>query len=69
MSVKKSDLMPKAIESPQPPTADEIAELADKGEDISRFFTHDGKMMPPIALDTKEDGDRSSMQFRMNKTV
>ncbi|MFP4419335.1 MAG: ribbon-helix-helix domain-containing protein [Desulfococcaceae bacterium] len=30
------------------PTADEIAEMADKGEDISRFFTGDGKMKPPL---------------------
>ena len=40
--------MPKTLDSPKPPTADEIAELADKGEDISRFFTGKGKMMPPI---------------------
>ena len=40
--------MPKTLESPKPPTADEIAELADKGEDISRFFNRKGKMMPPI---------------------
>ena len=40
--------MPKTLESPKPPTADEIAELADRGEDISRFFTRKGKMMPPI---------------------
>ncbi|MGB6689317.1 MAG: hypothetical protein WBE76_15905 [Terracidiphilus sp.] len=40
--------MPKTIESPKPPTADEIAELADRGEDISRFFARKGKMMPPI---------------------
>jgi hypothetical protein len=40
--------MPRILESPKPPTADEIAELADKGEDISRFFTRKGKMMPPI---------------------
>jgi hypothetical protein len=40
--------MPKALESPRQFTADEIAELADKGEDISRFFTNTGKMMPPI---------------------
>ena len=39
--------MPKAIESPKPTTADEIAEFADRGENISRFFTK-GKMMPPI---------------------
>ncbi len=30
------------------PTADEIAEMADRGEDISRFFTGDGKMKPPL---------------------
>jgi hypothetical protein len=40
--------MPKTLESPKPPTADEIAELADRGEDISRFFTRKGKMMAPI---------------------
>lgn len=32
----------------KPLPADEIAEIADKGEDISRFFTNNGKMMPPI---------------------
>jgi hypothetical protein len=40
--------MPKTLDSSKPPTADEIADLADKGEDISRFFTGKGKMMPPI---------------------
>jgi hypothetical protein len=40
--------MPKTLASPKPLTADEIADLADKGEDISRFFTNKGKMMPPI---------------------
>lgn len=40
--------MPKTLESRKPPTADEIAELADKGENISRFFLRKGKMMPPI---------------------
>jgi hypothetical protein len=59
--------MPKELESLQPPAADEIADLADKGEDISRYFTRKGKMMPTIALDAIEDGDRSSMQLRMNK--
>jgi hypothetical protein len=37
-----------SLDSPKPPTADEIAEFADKGEDISRFFTGKGKMMSPI---------------------
>ena len=40
--------MPKTLESPKPPTADEIADMADRGEDISCFFTNTGKMMPPI---------------------
>jgi len=40
--------MPKALESPKPLTADEIADLADRGEDVSRFFTGKGKMMLPI---------------------
>ena len=29
-------------------SADEIARRAERGEDISKFFTNDGKMMPPI---------------------
>ena len=29
-------------------SADEIARRADHDEDISEFFTNDGKMMPPI---------------------
>lgn len=40
--------MPKTLESTKPPTADEIAEMADRGENVSRFFTGKGKMMPPI---------------------
>jgi len=40
--------MPKALESRKPLTADEIADLADRGEDVSRFFTGKGKMMLPI---------------------
>ena len=30
------------------PTAEEIAELAMKGKDVSRFFTNTGEMKPPI---------------------
>ena len=32
----------------KPVSADEIAEMADNGEDISRFFKGDFKMMPPL---------------------
>jgi hypothetical protein len=40
--------MPKTVEVRKPRSAEEIAEMADRGEDISRFFINDGKMMPPI---------------------
>jgi hypothetical protein len=40
--------MPKALESAKAPAVDKIADRADSGEDISRFFTRKGKMMPPI---------------------
>ncbi len=30
------------------PTADEIAEMADSGKDISRYFTNKGKIKQPI---------------------
>ena len=35
---KKSNFLP----------AESIARLADRGEDVSRFFTNSGKMMPPV---------------------
>jgi len=40
--------MQKTIESQKVLAADEIAELADRGEDINRFFTNTGKKMPAI---------------------
>ena len=30
------------------PSAESIASMADRGEDVSRFFTNRGKMMQPI---------------------
>jgi hypothetical protein len=29
-------------------SAEAVARLADRGKDVSRFFTNSGKMMPPI---------------------
>jgi hypothetical protein len=40
--------MGKTLEATTPPTADEIAELADRGEDISQFFTRKGKIVQPV---------------------
>jgi hypothetical protein len=35
-------------ESKKTPSAESIARMADRGEDVSRFFTNRGKMMRPI---------------------
>jgi hypothetical protein len=66
--------MPKTIESPKPPTADEIAEMAERGEDISRFFTNTGKMMPPIqrvnvdfALPMLQELDEAARQLNISR--
>jgi len=66
--------MPKTLESPKPPSADEIAELADKGENISRFFTRKGKMMPPIqrvnvdfALPMLQELDEAACQLNISR--
>jgi len=32
----------------KPIAAEEIAQLAEKGEDVSRFFTGSGRLMPPF---------------------
>ena len=66
--------MPRIVESAQPPTADEIADMADRGEDISRFFTNTGKMMPPIqrvnvdfALPMLEELDEEARQLNISR--
>lgn len=33
---------------PKPVSAESIARLADRGKDVSRFFTNSGKVMPPV---------------------
>ena len=66
--------MPKILESLEPPTADEIADMADRGEDISRFFTRKGKMMPPIqrvnvdfALPMLQELDEAARQLNISR--
>jgi hypothetical protein len=66
--------MPKTLESPKRPTADEIAELADRGENVSRYFTGKGKMMPPIqrvnvdfALPMLEELDEAARQLNISR--
>jgi hypothetical protein len=66
--------MPKTLDSPKLTTADEIAELADRGEDISRFFTRKGKIMPPIqrvnvdfALPMLQELDETARQLNISR--
>ncbi len=66
--------MPRTLESLKPPTADEIADMADRGEDISRFFTNTGKMMPPIqrvnvdfALPMLQELDEAARQLNISR--
>ena len=40
--------MPKTPRQRKQVSAEQIAEMADRGEGISRFFTNSGKMMQPI---------------------
>jgi hypothetical protein len=42
----------------QPVSAESIARLAEKGQDVSSYFTNEGKMMPPLGngeIDSHED--------------
>jgi len=66
--------MGKTLEATTPPTADEIAELADRGEDISRFFTRKGKMMQPVqrvnvdfALPMLEELDEAAKNLNISR--
>ena len=69
--------MPATFESKKPPTADEIGEMADRGEDVSRFFTRKGSMMPPIlpiqrvnvdfALPMLEELDRQAAELNVSR--
>ncbi len=40
--------MPATVKVRKTISADEIAEMAERGNNVSRFFTHNGKMMQPI---------------------
>ena len=44
----KRGSMKKAPEENRPLSADEVADKADRGEDISRFFTNRGRMVKPV---------------------
>jgi hypothetical protein len=66
--------MQKTLDDARPATADEIAEMADRGDDISRFFKAAGKMMPPIqrvnvdfALPMLEELDKQAAEMNISR--
>jgi hypothetical protein len=66
--------MPKTVELPKALTADQIADMADRGEDISRFFKQPGKMMPPIqrvnvdfALPMLQELDKQAQELNISR--
>ena len=40
--------MTKTIKRKKPVSADSIGKRAERGEDVSRYFTNAGRMMPPV---------------------
>ena len=59
---------------PDPISADEIADLADKGKDISKFFSNKGKMKYPIrrvnvefTLNTLEELDAIARKLNISR--
>ncbi len=58
------------------PTADEIADMADSGHDISRFFTNQGTMKPPftriivdVAPDMLQELEQLAAELRGRRQV
>jgi hypothetical protein len=59
---------------PKPVSAETIARLADKGNDVSRFFTNSGRMMGPIqrvnvdlAPGMLEELDRAAKELNISR--
>lgn len=66
--------MQRKIAIAKKPKADEIADLADRGEDVSHFFTRKGEMMPPIqrvnvdfALPMLQELDQAAMELNISR--
>jgi len=49
--------MKKTSSTTRTPSAESIARKADKGEDISSYFTNKGRMMPPVDRNRIDLGD------------
>jgi len=47
----------------RPASAESIARLADKGKDVSAYFTNKGRMMPPLNIITLTLNDQTLMEL------
>jgi hypothetical protein len=47
----------------QPVSVESIARLADEGQDVSSYFTNDGKMMPPVEPDEIDPSEDTTEQL------
>ncbi|HEY6348257.1 MAG TPA: CopG family transcriptional regulator [Candidatus Angelobacter sp.] len=55
-------------------SAEAIARRAEKGKDVSRFFTHSGRMMPPVrrvnvdfSAPMLEELDRAAVELNISR--
>src|SRR5882724_9615020 len=46
-------------------SAESIARLADKGQDISSYFTNEGKMMPPLEAESAHFSKKPANEFKV----
>ena len=66
--------MKKTLKRSKPVPAETIARLADRGKDVSRFFTNSGQMMDPIqrvnvdlAPGMLEELDRAAKELNISR--
>jgi hypothetical protein len=66
--------MPKTLELSKGMSAEEIAEMADRGESVAQFFTNAGRKMPPIqrvnvdfALPMLQELDRQAESLNISR--
>lgn len=66
--------MKKTVSRKKPVSADAIAEMADQGRSVSRFFTNKGKMMQPVqrvnvdfGAEMLEELDREAVQLNISR--
>jgi hypothetical protein len=64
----------KKTASKKPVSAETIARMADKGRDVSQFFTNAGRMMQPVqrvnvdfAAEMLEELDREAVQLNISR--